>query len=250
MKHYVTLSLYKAYYDLKAESSRNFLGIVWWLVEPLLYMSVFYLVFGKLLSPRSGGDYVTFLLIGLVVWKWFASVVALGSSSLLSNMGLMRQVYVPKYVFPLSSAFLATAKFCMVMPVLMAYLIFAGYDPSIGWLWLFPVMLVQFLVALGVGATLASFVPFLPQIRPLVENFLMLLFFLSGVFFNIRGLGHADLLLLNPVAKLIDMYRIILMRGDFDVFELSGPLVFGVISVCMAYYLLGRFDRTYPKLVG
>ena len=72
--HYISIIFEKAKADLIAEVRRGYLGILWWFIEPLLYLSVFYVVF-VFVFDRGGEDGVAFLLTGLVVWKWFSSGV-------------------------------------------------------------------------------------------------------------------------------------------------------------------------------
>ncbi|HIB76240.1 MAG TPA: ABC transporter permease, partial [Flavobacteriales bacterium] len=69
------LVLYKVRTDLRSEVSQNHLSLLWWVLEPVLYMTVFYLVFGLLLKRGGGPEYVPFLLTGLASWKWFDSAV-------------------------------------------------------------------------------------------------------------------------------------------------------------------------------
>ena len=77
--------------------------MIWWIVEPLLCVGVFYIVFE--LGLRRGGDgFVAYLLCGLVTWKWFDGTVRSSASIISMGLGLMHQVYLPKYLLPLSSA--------------------------------------------------------------------------------------------------------------------------------------------------
>ena len=72
LHQHLELVWYKAYADLRAEAARAYLGVLWWVLEPLLYICVFYVVFGILLD-RGGQGFVSFMLCGLVVWRWFSS---------------------------------------------------------------------------------------------------------------------------------------------------------------------------------
>ncbi len=242
--------MYKAYSDLKAEASRGFLGVVWWIVEPILYMGVFYFAFGMLFS-RGEDDYVSFLLCGLVAWKWFAGCVATGCSSIIVNKGVINLVYVPKYVFPLASMLAGTAKFIVVFVLLVTYLLFVGYIPNFFWIWLPVVVLLQFFFTLGVSSILASLTPFFPDLRGLTESALMLLFFLSGIFFDISEIedGSAFWLFLNPLASLISAYRGILIDGFFNEVTLLYPAIAAIVLLVLSMFLLNKFDRQYSKVI-
>lgn len=250
-RHWGELIWYKVYADLKAEAARGFLGVFWWIAEPVLYMGAFYIAFGVLLSHGDGGDYVSFLLCGLVAWKWFAGSVAVGSSSIMANAGITRLVYVPKFIFPIISSLTGLFKFLIIFTLLISFLMLSGYGPSLEWVWLPVIILVQFLLILGVAGILASLVPFFPDLRGLIENALMLFFFLSGIFFNIADIGetNARLLMLNPMACLIEAYRGVLLHGASPRSLMQLPMAFAIASIVFAFALLRKFDRQYPKVI-
>src|SRR5688572_12050636 len=101
---YNEILLYGVYSDLRTEVSRRFLGFLWWGLEPVMYMATFYLIFG--LTLKQGDDnYVSFLLTGMVAWKWFDGSVRLASSAITANASLVQQIYVPKYIFVLIPVF-------------------------------------------------------------------------------------------------------------------------------------------------
>jgi lipopolysaccharide transport system permease protein len=98
-RDYLQLIQIKVAGNLKAESSRDYLGYLWWLIEPVLKMLAYYFVFGMLLS-RGTEDYVAFLMTGLIPWLWFAQTVSRSSTSIVSGKALMMQVYIPKIILP------------------------------------------------------------------------------------------------------------------------------------------------------
>ena len=87
---------------LRSETSRYYLNFVWWVIEPLLMLAVFYLVFGVLLQRGKPG-FVDFLIVGVVVWGWFQRSVANSTQSLVVGKGLMLQVYFPKILLPMAA---------------------------------------------------------------------------------------------------------------------------------------------------
>lgn len=251
LNNYLELILYKAYADLRAEAARGYLGTLWWVLEPILYLAVFYIVF-SVIRYREDENFVAFMLVGLVVWKWFASTVAQGAKSISNGAGLMQHVYLPKYVFPSVVACTNLAKFLVVMLIMIVFLILYGVPPSIHWLWLPAVIAVQFTLALGLSALLAGIVPFLPDLRQLIDNGLMLLFFLSGVIFDISNAPPQikTFLYLNPMVGLIESYRIILLEGRMpDWSVLSSTLLVSVFGIAAAMAVLKKFDKVYPKVV-
>lgn len=251
MRTYLDLIWYKVYAELSAEAARTWLGILWWVIEPVLYMSVFYLIFG-IIFQRGGEGFVYFLLVGLVVWKWFDSSIRGGMVSLPANAAVIQQVYQPKLIFPVIVLLINTTKFLLVMLLLLLFLLIAGKPLTVTWLALLPLIGIQFVLTIGIASLCATVIPFVPDLKWVVDNGLTVMFFLSGVFFDISNVPdkfHAWLML-NPMAVLIDSYRSALLLGQMpDWGRLSWVLLFSCVLIVIAVRIFNRFDRVYPKLI-
>ena len=212
--HHIELIFVKAWAEIKSEVSRAYIGFVWWFLEPLLYMGAFYLLFG--IGLRQGGDnFLYFLLCGLVPWKWFSSTLNSGSRSIVANAGLINQVYLPKYIFPLIVVVINTFKFTLVFPVLLLLLVASSFEPSPSWWALVPILISQLLLVTSGTCLLSCLVPYLPDLRYVIDNGMLLLMFLSGVFFSVDSLAPEirNIFLLNPIAILLECYREVLIEG-------------------------------------
>jgi lipopolysaccharide transport system permease protein len=250
-KRYADLIFQKSRADLKAEAARGYLGVLWWIIEPTLYMGAFYIVFAQLLKIRDA-NYVKFLLCGFITWKWFASTIISTSNSLIANKGLMNQVYLPKLIFPLITITSNTIKFFIVFPLFMAFLLLMGETLTIVWLALPLVLFCQLLLIIACASLCSAIVPFFPDLRSILETMMLFLMFLSGIFYDIHKLSakSQSIMLLNPMASLIDMYRAIMLRNEWpDFFVLiciifSSILIFGV-----SVSIFKRFNRIFPKII-
>lgn len=249
--HYLELVWYKALAELRAEAARAYLGFLWWIFEPVIYMTTFYFVF-SVIFHRGGEDFVPFLLCGLVAWKWFASSVMSSSGTISANAGLMQQVYLPKYLFPAIVLVINSVKYFVVLGLLLGFLLLYGYRPSEAWLALPVIIGVQFLLIAAVAGIVSALVPFVPDFRLILDNVIMLLFFLSGIFFDITTVSEPirRLLEINPMAVIISAYRTVLLDGNWP--EAAGLLIsFGesMIGIAIAAYIFRRYDRVYPKVL-
>ena len=250
-RHYLELVWYKALAELRAEAARAYLGFLWWIIEPIIYMTTFYFVF-SVIFHRGGEDFVPFLLCGLVAWKWFASCIMSSSGTISANSGLMQQVYLPKYLFPAIVLVINSVKYFVVLGLLLSFLLLYGYRPSEAWLAL-PVLIgVQFLLIAAVAGIVSALVPFVPDFRLILDNVIMLLFFLSGIFFDIKTVSGPvrRLLEINPMAVIIGDYRSVLLEGVWP--DVSGLIIIFVESmagIAIAAYLFKRYNRVYPKVL-
>lgn len=247
----VDLVLQQARAGLRAEASRGYLGVLWWVIEPIMYMSVFYIAFAHILN-RGDKSFVVFLLTGLIVWKWFHSTLNTGSNSLLANANLMNQVYVPKIVFPLTNIAVNTFKFIIILILLLVFLQFAS--SGINWAWLLLPILIftQLFLIVAVTCLFAAVMPFFPDLRIIIDNVLMMMLFVSGIIYDIGKLPEnlQEILMLNPMAILIGMYRNVLIEGiPMNWLHLVSILAFSALIMTIAAYIFHRFDKTYPKIV-
>lgn len=246
----VELIFYKAYADLRAESERSYLGLLWWIIEPVMYLGAFYVLF-VLVMQRGGPDFVPTFLCGSVVWKWFDSGLKGGSHSISANRGLLQQVAVPKYIFPVIAVLGSTARFLPVFAVFTIFLLLYGGHAQVTWLAAPVIMLTQLCLVMALAMLVGAITPFLPDIKPAIDNGMMLLFFISGVFFNINDVKEPvkSYLLLNPMAGLIDEYRNVMIRGVWpDAGRLAIILFCSIVMGMLALALLKQMDHRYGKV--
>jgi len=230
---------------------RYFAGVIWWVLEPILQMSVYYVVFG-ILMKHGQGDFVTFLLVGLLSWRWTSKSITDGMNSILGGRGLMTQVHVPKLVFPTVIILTQTFKFALVMVVLLVYLWVSGYPPNLAYLELPLLLIVQLLFNAACGYAVAAVMPFLPDLKYLVISFVTLALFVSGVFFDGKRLDpeHQQWFFYNPAAKLLDELRGILMHGNYvDLRAMALIAVGASVLIALTAWLVHRYDHRYVKIV-
>lgn len=250
--HYISLILYQTYANLRTEAVRTYISVFWWVLEPVLYMITFYLVFG-IIFQRGGEGYVAFLLCGLVVWKWFDSTVRNSCHIIASYASLMQQVYLPKFIFPMVLLLVNTSKAMLILLLFLIFLLFYGQEPTQSWLALPIVIIVQFLFIAAVTGLLSCMAPFLPDMQLIVSNIMTLLFFLSGILFDLSSIPerYAFYFRLNPMMTLIDCYRQVLLEGQWpDWGSLFVILIASLFGLTIAVTLFRKFDHTYPKIVS
>ena len=247
---YIELIAYKTYADLKAENERTYLGFLWWIFEPILFMGVFYLVYGVLLA-QGQVDFVAFLLIGLTTWQWLKSCISHGSSTIYGGHALMQHIHLPKVIFPIVLILTDTFKFVFIFVLLLFYLWGSGHPPQLSYLALPLVLLVELLLITAITFWIAAIVPFLPDVRFVVETILQAVFFLSGIFFSADTIPvqYHGYFYLNPMATLIEDYRNVLLHGQWP--DCSGLALIGslsVVGIWLGARLIQHFEYLYPKV--
>lgn len=245
----LNLVFFKVYAELKAEASRSFLGLLWWLIEPVLYLGAFYVLF-VLVLQHGGVNFVPGFLCGIVVWKLFDAGVKSGGNALSANAILLQQVYIPKYILPLSAVLGVTLRFLPVFAVLCLFLLFYTGGVASAWLWSIPLILLQVFLVFSLAVLVSSIIPFVPDLRVAIDNGMMFLFFISGVFFDVSAVGEPvkSILMLNPMAVMISAYRdVLLLNSAPDFWSLAAVFAFSISVLVVGFIFLNRWDRQYAK---
>lgn len=241
----------KATFNLRSEVHRNYLSYGWWVLEPLLHMVVYYVVFGLLLN-RGGENFPVFLLTGLIPWMWFMKAVSSSSNSILVGQNLMLQVGVPSIFFPLVILLQATIKQLPVFLLLIGFVWFQGYPPGMHWWGLVPVVVVQTILTIAFACAVAAVIPFIRDLSYLVPTGLTFLMFLSGIFYDYRNISAdwQELFLLNPIAFLLKCYREIFIEGVTPDFVTLTWWGLGSAVMCLLLILAyQRLRYVYPRIV-
>lgn len=211
---YVSLIDMMARMELRADAARFFFGYLWWILEPLLYVAVFYFVFAVILTSRQP-DFLFFLMTGKLAFNWFSKSVTQSAISINRGAGLIGRVDVPKTLFPMATIQSGLYRQASVFALLSVVLMIGGFFPTMTWLYLIPIVFVNYLMIVACGfiaACLVSMVRDFMQVIPLGMIFLM---FTSGIFWDPHALGDPAktelLLTANPIAFILDAYRQALM---------------------------------------
>jgi lipopolysaccharide transport system permease protein len=214
LSQYFRLVDLQAWMALRSDASRLVLGYIWWVLEPLLYVAVFYVVFDIILESKRD-DFLVFLMCGKLAFIWFTRSVNQAAGSIVANAGLIGRIDVPKSLFPMAQVQLNFYKQSLVFLLLLVVLLAAGFMPTWAWLWIIPVIAVEYLLITAcslIGAVLVCYVRDFAMVISLGTVFLM---FSSGIFWDVRGLEDERMteliLMTNPVAFLLDAYRQVLM---------------------------------------
>lgn len=214
-------------------------------------VAVFYIVF-KILLHRGTEDFVNFLLCGMIPWLWFQKCVAQSGMSITQGKGLISQVYLPKTFFPLVLIGQNSVKQLFVFLLLFIYLTYEGNTPSIKWLWLVPIVMVQLTFIVATSFIVAFLVPFARDIQYLIDAGLRMMMFGSGIFYSYKDVlipKHRDIFLMNPMANLIVSYRKVLLEDSTPmVGSLLGISAVSILIIVLMYLLMKRYDNTLTRL--
>lgn len=234
--------------DLKVRYKRSILGMGWTLLNPLLQMVVYSIVFSRVI--RLGvPNYPVFLLAGLLPWT-LVSVGTTGSAfSLLNNQALIRKVAVPQAVYPISVVASKLVDLCLSVAPLAIIALAAGVTPGLPWLFLPVAVLLAGAFTSGLALAFSSATVFFRDVRHLIDILFQIWFYLTPVLYPVSflerlGGREAWLLALNPATPIVRLFQIPIYEQRFPdggTVALAALWAFGTLA---AGALL--FRRTEP----
>jgi lipopolysaccharide transport system permease protein len=154
---YRELLYFLTWRDVKVRYKQTLLGAAWAIIQPVFTMFIFSLFFGYLAKiPSDGVPYPIFSYAALVPWMFFANGLSQSSNCLVGSSTLIRKVYFPRLVIPLSSIFSGIPDFVLAFLVLLGLMAFYGFHPGVHIVWLPLLLMLSFIAALGVGLWLSA----------------------------------------------------------------------------------------------
>jgi lipopolysaccharide transport system permease protein len=198
--------------DLKVRYKNSFLGFLWSLLNPLLMMTIYTVVFTKILqSPVQ--NFQVFVLAALLPWNWCARSLSLCATSLLDNSTIINKVYFPRVLLPVSAVASEAVNFLLALPALFLLMVFYGV-PFTGWLAFLPLLMaIEGTLLIGLGLILAALNVLFRDTGVILEVLLTAWFFLTPIFYwtgqfppNVARWMNW----FNPMASIIEQYRQIL----------------------------------------
>jgi teichoic acid transport system permease protein len=243
--------MYSASNELRSRQMTSLLGNLWHLLNPMLQIGVYFLVFGVVLDVNRGENYFTFLSIGIFVFGFTQRSTMSGASSIANNKGLLNAFSFPRALLPVTSTL--TEAMATISPIVVVYAvaIATGVPPSWRWLALLPLLGVQLLFNFGaalLSARVTSSVSDVTQLLPFVFRILL---YVSGVLFDVslyaEGKGYEWLFELNPIYGIVTLARWAILGGELrvDLFVTFLAWTVAVAVVGLAWFRAG--EGTYGR---
>jgi ABC-2 type transport system permease protein len=243
--------------ELKSRYKDSALGFVWSLVRPLTQLLVYYIAIGKFLgAERSIPDFAIYIFTGLTAWGLFSEIVAAGTGSIVANGGLVKKIYLPREVFPLSVIGSAFFNFVIQMVILVIAAFVVNAPPTLaGWGYVVLGTALLLIYATAAAFLLSAINVYLRDVQYLVEVVLMVGFWISPIVYAWSFVHDAlqseflnALYLANPVTlAVLAFQRGIWVAGA----DLPQPTDLGlriVIAIAIGLPLLWICQRVFARL--
>lgn len=198
--------------EIRGKYKGSFLGVLWSFFNPLLQVAVYAIVFPYIMRIKTD-NYLQYLIVGIIPWTFFTTVINQGMITVRMNAGIIKKVYFPREILPISVALSGLINFFISCIIILLFCVFGGL--GISWhLLLLPVIaIIQFFLTLGLVFALSAINIYIKDTEYIVQFIINMLFYGTPILYtatlfptNVRWI-----LYLNPLTELVDFYRDIFM---------------------------------------
>ncbi len=229
--------------NLKTGHRDKILGHLWNLLDPLLFVGVYFVVFGLMFGQTGRGRaaFIAYLSIGVLAFRFIDGTIAQATLCIKANRGLIHEVSFPKAVFPVAVCLSRLYDFLWGLIVLLLAVLLAGFPLTPHVFWLVPLLVLNVLFATGLAFAVACMGAFFADTANVVGVFMRLMMYLSPTFYYARG-DHGliperwlPLYMANPIACFLEGYRDALLWGRMP----EGSMLAYTAAVSIAVLIAG-----------
>ncbi len=237
--------------SLKSEVAGSYLAWLWWILEPFCFMLIYKFIAESVFHKPI--DYAAlFVFLGLTVWNFFNKNISAAATLLKTNKGIVTKIYLPKYLIYIRQMMVNAFKMAISLGICFVLVAYYGIRINLSVFYVIPSLMMLAFVTFGFGCLIMHCGVYVQDLAKIVRIALRLVFYLSGVFYNIGSLkpyGHL-LLNVNPVALAMEGCRNALMyRASPDWVMLGIWSAVGIVMSVLGIMVVYRNENNYGKIL-
>lgn len=240
--------------ELRAQNMDTVLGNLWHLLNPLLLLSVYALVFGVVLDVGERGlddvHYVAFLSVGIFLFQYTQKSTVQGAKSIVSNVGLIRSMQFPRAILPLSAVIQESLALLPALVLMLVVVLVFGVSPTPLWVLLVPLVALQALFNLGAAFYVARFTEGFRDLQNVLPYFFRILFYVSGILFFAPEYVAPEVLpwfSLNPLYAFVSAGRDIVLMGSLELWPWVVITCWTVLLVVTGFMFFRAHEHRYGR---
>ncbi len=219
--------------DIKKRYKRSTLGFLWVILDPLLMMLIFYIIFASIFR-RSIENYTAYVMSGIIMWQLFSQGTKVSSTAFINNRNLINKIYLPKSIFPISIVASSLAHFVFSLIPLFLIIVSSGAQPNNKIVFLPIVIALIFIFSIGISLTISTLTVFFHDVVYIYDVLLMGWMYFSAIFYPISIIPEKFRIFmsLNPMYHYISLFRACI----YDVsISLADHLLIGVAFALISF---------------
>ena len=234
--------------EIRGKYKGSILGILWSFINPLLQTLVYTIVFSFIMR-NTMDNYLIFIITGIIPWNFFITVISQGTNTILVNGGIVKKVYFPREILPISITTSGLVNFFISCVIIMAFVIGSGIGLS--WLIIFLplVAIIQYIFTLGIIFILSAVDVYIRDTEYIVNFILNMAFYATPVLYTTDMFKSYEWILnLNPLTHILNGYRDIFYYQQLPDFQALGIIALLSIVLCFfGYKIFKKLERGFAE---
>lgn len=235
--------------DIGGKYKHSFFGVLWSFINPLLQIAVYAFIFPKIMKNNIP-NYTVFMVCGLIPWNYFSVVLNRASFTMIENGNIIKKVYFPREILPLSLVTSETINFVISTIIILGFSLAYGMGFS-PYLLLYPVILiVQYVLLLGISLIVAGVTVYFRDLQHFIGVLLQLFFYATPIVYSIETIpeNFRWILQINPMTYIIEGFRDIFYNQTMPDMKMLGIIfVIGVIVCIIGYMLFNKLQKRFAE---
>lgn len=237
--------------EIRGKYKGSFLGVLWSFLNPLLSVVVYAIIFPYIMRMKMD-HYLIYLITGIIPWTFFTMSINVGMISVLVNANIIKKVYFPRIILPISSVTSALVNFIISLLIVCLFILFSGMGFSANLIFLPLIVIIQYILLLGITFILSAIDLYFRDIENIMLFVISMLFYATPILYepSIFPKRLSWVINLNPMAHLINGYRDIFYYQKFpDFVSLGIVLVFSVCLFFVGYNIFEKLQKGFAEEV-
>jgi len=186
MKKYWKYAIYSSKAQLKAEVANSYLNWLWWVLDPLCFMLIYVFMFGYVFKSKEQ-YFAIFVFVGITLWDFFNKCLLQSVKIIKNNKPIVSKVYIPKFILLVIRICVNGFKMCISLLIIVAMLAIWRVPLTLNILYVIPILITLVTVVFGISCFLLHYGVFVEDLGNVLRIALRLVFYLTGVFWNIMS---------------------------------------------------------------
>jgi len=238
--------------DIKSRYAQSVIGIGWAVIQPVFFMIIFTIIFGKLAKIESEGvPYAIFSFCALVPWTFFANGVTDSTNSLTSNIGMITKIYIPRILLPISAIIGKGIDFIIALIILVILLIFYKINPGLEVLYIIPCIALLIISALSIGTILTTLAVQYRDVKYALPFGIQILMYSSPIAFSSSMIPekYRIIFALNPMVSVVEGFRYSFLGiGVIDINMILSSSITTIIILITSLIYFSKTEKSFADV--
>jgi len=252
LKDYRDLFYFLVWRDIKALYAQTILGFMWAILQPLVQIVIFTIIFGKVAKLSTDGiPYILFSSVAIIPWTYISQATSQSSQSLLGGSSMLGKIYFPRLIFPITPVLAKLVDFGISMFIVVCIMLYYRVSPTSN-LFLFPLFLIMMVaVPLGIGTWLSSLAIRFRDVKQAMPFFIQMLMYSAPIVYSPTSIPEQYRLLysLNPIVGVIEGFRACLLGTPIPWLYICPGMVTAAMLVISGTLYFKRMERIIVDVI-